>query len=102
MHYFPPINVSSLGYGPIYNILLNDQIYDVTIENFLRCSCVYFVQMLVGSLGVHGVYVHCILVYHVLQTIMFCGFTEEFIHHCTWSWDEVQCLLKCSKVFEFL
>jgi hypothetical protein len=41
---FPLVDVRSLGYGQIYNILSNDQIYDVTIRNFLRCSCVYFVQ----------------------------------------------------------
>ncbi len=67
----------------------------MTIENFPRCSCVYFVTMLVGSLGGRGVYVQCKHVYHVLQPIMFCGLMEEFIHHCTWNWDEVQRLLKC-------
>jgi len=67
----------------------DDQRYKVTIGNFPRCSCVYFVKMLAGSLGACGVYVHCKHVYHVLQTIMFYGFTEEFIHHYTWSWDEV-------------
>jgi hypothetical protein len=45
--------------------------------------------MLVGTLGARGVYVHCKQVYHILQTMMFCGLTEEFIHHSTWSWDEV-------------
>ncbi len=74
----------------------------MTIENFPRFSCVYFVTMLVGFLGGHGVYVQCKHVYHVLQPIMFCGLMEEFVHHCTWNWDEVQCLLKYSKVFELL
>jgi len=45
---------------------LDDQKYDVTIGNFPRCSCVYFVRMLVGSLGGHGVYVHYKHVYYVL------------------------------------
>jgi len=72
------------------------------IGNFLGCSCVYFVTMLVGSLGGCGVYVKCKHVYCILQTIMFCGLTENFIHHCTWSWDEVQCFLKCFKAFELL
>ncbi len=52
----------------------------MTIGNYPRCSCVHFVTMLVGSLGGHGVYVQCKHVYHILQTIMFCGFTEEFMH----------------------
>jgi hypothetical protein len=39
------------------NILSNDNQYDITIGNFLRCSCVYFVRILVGSLGGHGAYV---------------------------------------------
>jgi hypothetical protein len=59
MHYFPHVDVPSPRYGQIYNILLDDQKYDVTIGNFLGCSYVYFVKMLVGSLGARGVYVHC-------------------------------------------
>jgi len=58
--------------------------------------------MLAGSLGGHGVYVQCKHVYHVLQTIMFYGLMKEFIHHYTWSWDEVHHLLKHSKAFELL
>ncbi len=72
----------------------------MTIGNFLGCSCVFFVRMLTSFLGSHGLYVHCKHVYHVLQMIMFSGLTKKFIHYCTWSWDEVQCLLKCSKTFE--
>jgi hypothetical protein len=98
---FPPVDVPLPMYGQIYNVLSNDQRYDVTIGNFLGCSCVYFVKMLVGSLGARGVYVHCKHVYHILQMIMFCRLMKKFIHHYTWSWDEIQCLLKCSKVFEF-
>ncbi len=62
---FPPIDVPSPRYGRIYNIISNDQRYDVTIENFPRCSCVYFVKMLEGSLGARGVYVHYEHVYHI-------------------------------------
>ncbi len=74
----------------------------MTIKNYLGCSCVYFVTMLEGFLGGCGVFMQCKHVYHVLQTIMFCGLTKEFIHHYTWSWDEVQRLLKCCKAFELL
>jgi hypothetical protein len=73
--FFPPFDVPSLGYGPIYNIISTNQKYNVTIGNFHGCSCVYFVKMLVGSLGANGVYVHYKYVYHVLKTIMFCGLT---------------------------
>ncbi len=66
MHYFPLVDVLSPRYGQIYNVLSYGQRYDVTIGNFLRCSCVYFVKMLAGSSGAHGVYVHCRHVYHVL------------------------------------
>jgi len=31
--------------------------------------------------------------------IMFYRLTKEFIHHCTWSWDEIQHLLMCFKAF---
>ncbi len=60
------LGVRQLGYGQIYNIIFNDKQYDVTIGNFLRCSCVYFVIMLVASLGSRGAYVQCKRVYHVL------------------------------------
>jgi hypothetical protein len=53
----PPIDVSPFGYGKIYNIIYNDKQYDVTIGNILGCSCIYFVTMLVASLGSHGAYV---------------------------------------------
>jgi hypothetical protein len=61
----------------------------VTIKNYLGCSCVYFVTMLVGSLGGCGVFVQCKHVYHILQMIMFYGLMKKFIHHYIWSWDEV-------------
>jgi hypothetical protein len=66
VHYFPTIDVPPPGYGGIYNIISYDKGYDVTIGNFLRCSHVYFVTMLVGSLGNRGVYVQCKHGYHVL------------------------------------
>jgi hypothetical protein len=52
---FLTIDVPPLKYGQIYNIFS----YDITIGNFviIGCSCVYFVKMLVGSMGGHGVYV---------------------------------------------
>jgi len=99
---FLVVDVPSHVYGQIYNIFSNDKIYNVNIENFPRCSCVYILTMLASSLGDHGVYVQCKHVYYVLQMIMFRGFTKEFIHHYTWSRDEVQRLLKHSKTFELL
>jgi hypothetical protein len=89
-------------YGRIYSILSDDKGYDVSIENFHGCSCVYFITMLASFLGDCGVYVQYKHVYHVLQMIMFYWFTKEFIHHYTWIWDEVQHLLKRSKAFELL
>jgi hypothetical protein len=85
MHHFPIVDISPLGYGQIYNILFYDKQYDITIGNFLGCSCVYFVTMLATSLGGHGAYVQCKHVYHVLQMIMFSGFIKKFIHYCTCS-----------------
>jgi hypothetical protein len=99
---FPTIDVRSLGYGQIYSIILDDKIYDVTIGNFPKCSCVYLVTMLVGFLGDDKVYVQCKHVYHVLKKVMFYGLIEEFMYHYTWSWNEVQRLLKCFKAFELL
>jgi hypothetical protein len=62
---FPIVGVLSLGYEQIYNILSNDKRYDGIIGNFLDVH-VYFVTMLVGSLGGHGVYVQCKHVYNIL------------------------------------
>ncbi len=59
------------------------------IGKFPRCSCVYFVTMLIASLGGHGAYVQCKHVYHILYMIIFCELTKEFIHYYMWSWDEV-------------
>ncbi len=91
-----------LGYWRIYCIHSDDKEYDVTIGNFLGCSCVYFVTMLASSLGNLGMYVQCNHVHHVLQTIMFYGLMEKFIHHCTWNWNEIQRLFKRFKAFELL
>jgi hypothetical protein len=67
--------------------------YDVTIENYVSCSCIYFVVMLTIPLGEHGAWVQCKHIYHILQNIMYCGKTKKFIHYPTWSLDEVQHLL---------
>jgi hypothetical protein len=55
-----------LGFGRIYNIFYYYKRYDVIIGNFPRCSSVYFVTMLVASLGSRGAYVQCRNVYHIL------------------------------------
>ncbi len=94
------VDVPLPGYGRIYSILSDDKRYNVTIRNFLWCSCVYFVAML--ALGGLGTYMQCKHVYHILQLIMFCGLKEDFIHYCMWSWDEVQCLLQHSKALGLL
>jgi len=57
MHHFPVVDVPPPRYGRIYNILSNDNQYDIIINNFPGCSCVYFVKMLAGFLGAHGAYV---------------------------------------------
>jgi hypothetical protein len=55
-----------LGMDKFIVCFLDDKRYDLIIGNFPKCSCVYFVIMLVGSLGDRGVYVQCKHVYHVL------------------------------------
>jgi len=64
---FLVVDVPSLGYGRIYNILLDDKGYDVIIGNYRRCSCVYFVTMLASYLGGRGVYVQCTCVSHLID-----------------------------------
>ncbi len=54
---FPTVDVLPHGHARIYNILFDDNQYDVTINNFPGRSCVYFVKMLASALGAHGAYV---------------------------------------------
>ncbi len=63
---FPVVDVPPPRYEQIYSILSDDKRYNVTIGNFLGCSCVYFMTMLVGSLGGPRTYVQCKHVYHIL------------------------------------
>jgi hypothetical protein len=51
----PPTNVPSPKYGRMYKIILspieNRKQYEVTIGNFLTCTCIDFVLIMKGSLG---------------------------------------------------
>jgi hypothetical protein len=67
--------------------------YDVTIENYVGCSSIYFVVMLTISLGGHGAWVECKHLYYILQNMMYYGKTKKFIHYPRCSLDEVQHLL---------
>jgi hypothetical protein len=56
---FPPIDVQPPRYGQIYNILLSHKHFNVTIANYLGYSRIYFIVMLVASLGGCGAWVQC-------------------------------------------
>ncbi len=81
-------------YGHIYIINLDPpsstKQYEVMIKNFFNYICVDFIQIMVGSLGGHGKWVHWKHLYFILQNVMYCGQIEPFIHFMTWSWNEVQ------------
>jgi type III secretory pathway component EscU len=72
------------------------------LVNFHACDnyCIYFIVTLIISLGIHGAWVQCKHLYHILQNIMYYGQFEEFIHYPTWNWDEVQRLLARAKTFD--
>jgi hypothetical protein len=74
-----------LSLGPIENY----KQCEVTISNFLACTCIDFVLMMKGSLGAQGKWVHCKHLYYILQHVRLCGLMETFIHHLSWSWNEV-------------
>ncbi len=88
-----PTNVPFPGYGKIYKIILgpteNCKQYEVIIGNFPTYTCIDFVLMMTCSLGIHGKWVHCKHLYYILQQVMLCGLMKTFIHHPTWSWNEV-------------
>jgi hypothetical protein len=51
-------------------------------------------------LGGGETWVQCNHPYHILQNIMYCGQSKEFIHFPMWSWDKIQQLLARAKTIE--
>jgi len=77
----------------VWWLSLNSKEYDVTIGNFLACTCFDFVSMMARSLGKQGTWIPCKHIYYIFQHVMFCRDAKEFIHHPTWSENEVHFLL---------
>lgn len=71
----PPLEVLTSGYGWIYKITCgetsNIRQYEITIRNFLACSCLDIVTMVLSSLGKWRKWVPCKHMYYVLQHVMF-------------------------------
>ncbi len=76
----------------------NTKQYELKIGNFQTCICVDFITMMASSLGGCGKWVHYKHLYFILQNVMYCGQTENFIHFLAWSWNEVQCLKSHARV----
>jgi hypothetical protein len=70
-----PSNILHLGYGRIYYFLLgppkNHKQYEVTINDYLTCSCMDFSSMMASSLGKRGPWVPCKHLYNILQYAMY-------------------------------
>jgi hypothetical protein len=96
----PLVDVQPLGYGQIYNIFSDHKCFDVTIGNYLGCSRIYFVVILATFLGGRGAWVQCRHLYHILQNIMYYGWTKKFIHYPMWIWDMFHHLLAHVKARE--
>jgi hypothetical protein len=98
----PPLEVPPLEYGRIYKILFgqnpNKRQYEITIGNFLACTCLDFITMTSSVLGHRKKWVPCKHMHYVLQHVMFCGQFESFIHFPTLSCDEVHRLLDCDVI----
>jgi len=96
-----PTKVPSPRYGQIYIVSFGPpptiKHYAVMIGNFPTCICIDFITMMASSLGGHGKWVHYKHLYYILQNVMYCGQTKDFIHFPTWSWDEVQHLMHCAR-----
>ncbi len=75
----PPIAIPPPRYGQIYIISFdpppNTKQYEVMIGNFPNCTCVEFIQMMAGSLGGWGKWVHYKHLYFILQNVMYYGQT---------------------------
>jgi len=59
--------------------------YEVTISDYLACSCVDFASMMALSLGKQGLWVPCKHLYYILQYAMYFGIREPFIHYPSWN-----------------
>jgi hypothetical protein len=96
----PPTEVLSPRYGHIYIVNFGQpptiKHYVAMIGNFPTCICIGFITMMASSLGGHGKWVHCKHLYYILQNVMYCGQTKDFIHFPTWSWNEVQHMMNCA------
>jgi hypothetical protein len=57
--------------------------------NFPNCTYVDFIQMMIGSLGGWGKWVHYKHLYFILQNVMYYGYYfHSFLN--VWNWNEVQ------------
>jgi hypothetical protein len=71
----PPLEVPPPGYGWIYMIISsqnpNKNQYEITIGNFLACTCLDFVTMIFCLLSRRGKWVPYKHMYYVLQHVVF-------------------------------
>ena len=70
------------------------QKYTMSISSFPSCTCPYFEEMILKSLGGHGQWAYCKHMYYIFAVI--CGLdgeVEPFLHAPSFSFNEVKRVL---------
>ena len=87
------------GYGVIFSVetprsIENQEVYQVTLSNFLACTCLGFVSMKGAALG-NGQkkWILCKHLYYVLQKRCLVTSFDKFIHCPTWTLNQVKTIL---------
>lgn len=97
------VEVPYPGLGRIYTIesgiFPKQKEYQVTISNFPACTCPDFINMSAAALGKRGKWVHCKHLYYLFRYLMKVHVVNDnYIHHPTFSYNEVERLLVLSGV----
>ena len=90
--------VPHLGFGCIVSLIsgkeLRLQKYTLSISSFPSCTCPYFEEMVLKSLGGRGQWAYCKHLYFIFTVI--CGLqgdVEPFLHALSFSFNEVKRVL---------
>ena len=86
MHSFKVMMVPESGYGVVFIVITpgsisKKELYEVTISDFLSCTCRGFQYMCASALGnLSKKWILCKHLYFILQIRMYCIADDAFIH----------------------
>ena len=100
---FKSMVVPKPSYGVVFTIhtfgsILKKELYEVTISDFLACTCRGFHYMCISAFGnLTKKWILCKHLYFILQNRMFCIVDDAFIHCPSWTFNEVRLLMSRMK-----